>query len=168
MTRIALRPVITVLSMFAVGGRDLGARHDLATSSRNQRNGSVHAMDASSCRAPSRRIGSEAEPTHLPAETITSHGVFQTRNPQSTVRIRQGLDRQDPAKSRRFLRLHRSASGKPPHSRTEWRWSQSGANSSLASLIYRESTGKSLGAGPTWRFQPRDSEASAAVATNSL
>ena len=37
-----------------------------------------------------RRTGSETEPANLATETNTDCGVFQARNPQSPVRVRQG------------------------------------------------------------------------------
>ena len=46
----------------------------------------------------------------------------------------RGLDGQDPAESRGFLGLCPSARGKSLHLQTEWRWNQSGANSSQRSV----------------------------------
>ncbi len=43
----------------------------------------------------------------------------------------RGLDGQDPAESRGFLGLFPNAGAKSLQQQTEWRWAQSGANSSL-------------------------------------
>ncbi len=72
-------------------------------------------------RTLSTRIGGETEPPNLPTETNTCRGVFRARTPQSPVRMRPGLDHQDPAESRRLLRRCRGTRGQSLQQQTEWR-----------------------------------------------
>ncbi len=73
----------------------------LALSSRSLRIRGLNGGE-SGIRTLSRRIGSETEPANLATETNTDCGVFQARNPQSPVRVRQG-PRPKPRESTGFL-----------------------------------------------------------------
>jgi hypothetical protein len=92
-----------------------------------------------------RRIDSETEPPNLATETNTGRGVLPAPKSAVSGSDARGLDRQDPAESRRIPVHEPSTGGKSPPPQTEWRWWGSGGSVARGrkSLIGRESSRKS-------------------------